>query len=184
MFRAHYVRPWERGLAAGMGLLISMNPCPPLAAIPLASASSACALEFEPFIRAMLKEIPAYINRVNTRSNNRQSYVLLASRADFDALPLRQSSFPTANQDSTEVRQVFFSTVTKRIANQAVVYGQEHHWLLMAPSDRGWEFVQMYSVLESYPAQTLTTAPRNSSEGATATAIKTWLKRCRTQAVS
>ncbi|MEM9137722.1 MAG: hypothetical protein AAGB01_10290 [Cyanobacteria bacterium P01_F01_bin.42] len=156
----------------------------PAAALASNSVASSCAQEFEPFISQMLKNIPIYVNRVNTRADNSQSYLLMAGRADFEALPISRTSFPNADSAIADVRQVFFSTVVKRIDGQKVVHHQEHHWLMMTPSDRGWEFVQMYSVIDSYPSQNLPSAPRDSSEGAMATAIKDWLKACHYQAKS
>ena len=143
-----------------------------------------CPQAFEPFMTEMLAELPAYANRVNTRASNPQNYVVLAGRADFEALPLRRSSFPQSSVADTDVRQVFFSTLLKRFSQNKIVHQQEHHWLLMAPSDRGWEFVQMYSILASYPSQNLATPPRDSSEGSIATAIKDWLKTCHDNAAS
>ena len=141
-----------------------------------------CPQAFEPFMTEMLAELPAYANRVNTRASNQQNYVVFAGRADFEALPLHQASFPQSS--AADVRQVFFSTLLKRFSQNKIVHQQEHHWLLMAPSDRGWEFVQMYSILASYPSQNLATPPRDSSEGSIATAIKDWLKTCHDNAAS
>lgn len=171
-----WLRPLLLGVVLSVGsAVVSVKPL---------TAASNCPKEFEPFVTEMLAELPAYANRVNTRVNNRQTYVILAGRADFEDLPLLQASFPPPDQAENPVRQVFFSTLLKRFSQNKIIQQQEHHWLLMAPSDRGWEFVQLYSILESYPSQKLAAPPRNSSEGSIATAIKDWLKACHYNAAS
>lgn len=173
-------------LESALLLTLVLGHAGSLEAAPVATSES-CPQSFEPFISTMLADIPAYVNRVNTRADNRNKYVIVASRADFDELPLLQASFPknTNPETSSDVRQVFFSTLLRRFSQQEIVHQQEHYWLIMAPSDRGWEFVQMYSIIDSYPSSDhLLSPPRNSSEGSMATAIKDWLKNCHYQATS
>ena len=146
----------------------------------VADAVPTCSKDFEPLMEEMLKELPAYINRVNTRARNTKNSALLAAKADFQPLKLPTASENLGPQDP-EVEQVFFSTLLRRLSDRQIVYQQEHHWLFMAPSERGWEFVQMYSVLSPYPVASISTAPRNSSEGSVATAIRNWLKHCHYQ---
>ncbi len=146
----------------------------------IADATPTCSKQFEPFMGEMLKDLPAYINRVNTQARNAQNSVLLAAKADYQPLQLPTASGNVVSQDD-EVEQVFFTTLLRRFSDRQIVYQQEHHWLFMAPSDRGWEFVQMYSILSPYPVASLSTAPRNSSEGSVATAIRNWLKNCHYQ---
>lgn len=183
MSRLSIKRSWGLGIGTAFLLFLPLRTPVSVEAAPRTNKET-CPKSFEPLISVMLAEIPAYANRVNTRANNPQNYVILASRADFEALPLLQASFPqeATSDSSSEVRQVFFSTLIRRFSQQEIVHHQEHHWLLMAPSDRGWEFVQMYSILDSYPASNLASAPRSSSEGSMATAIKDWLKNCHYQA--
>lgn len=162
---------WHFGLFA-LGSWLTMTSS--------AQATSSCSEEFQPFMGEMLKELPAYINRVNTRANNPHNSVLVAAKADFQPLPLPEQSAGLQSSQS-DVQQVFFATLLRRLAGGEVVYQQEHHWLFMAPSDRGWEFIQLYSTLSPYPVASVNSPPRNSSEGSVATAIKAWLKNCHYQ---
>ena len=179
----HKWRPWFKSnsmmgmLTLGAGVLLNgINA-------PVAVAAEACQSDFEPFIRQMLPSLPAYTNRVNTRAGNTQNYMILAGGEDFTALPTKDVSFPNSDQN-VGVRQVFFSTLIKRFSQNAIRQHQEYHWLFMAPSDRGWEFVQMYSIPDRYPSEKISSPPRNSSTGSVATAIKDWLKTCHYQATS
>ena len=167
---------WKCGL--GLSVVVAAS----VGSVPRSNASPTCSTDFEPFMGEMLKALPAYINRVNTRVNNGHSSVLLAARADYQSLELPPASSSVGSELSEDkVKQVFFSTLLRRFSDRQAIYQQEHHWLFMAPSDRGWEFVQMYSILSPYPVASLTTAPRNSSEGSVATAIRDWLKNCHYQ---
>ncbi len=136
-----------------------------------------CPRELEPMVERMLEELPSFINRENTRADNRSTYVLLASAADFSALPLLHST-PSPDTE-TAVKQVFFTTLVRRYSGQETIYHQEHHWLFLAESPRGWEFVQLYSILDSYPSQKAPLPSRNSSRGSVAQALKNWLNNCR-----
>lgn len=147
-----------------------------LPASVLTRRGESCPRELEPMVDQMLMELPAYINRENIRANKRKTYVLLASAADFsDDLPLF-SSIPSQGKG---VKQVFFTTLFRRYVGSEIIYHQEHHRLFLAESQRGWEFVQMYSILDSYPSQNAPAPARNSSGGSVAQALKNWLNNCR-----
>jgi hypothetical protein len=130
----------------------------------------------------MLPDLPSYINRVRTRAEITQSYILLAAKPEFEPLPLSGlSSLPLETQ-STGVKQVFFTTLMRRYDGGRIANLQEYHWVFLTPQQNDWQFVMMYSAIGVYPAKAdqPPLPPRNSSDGSVAQAIKAWLTDCQT----
>lgn len=175
----------RRSVILGLGFLLGSAIAPTVArSRPVSKyapktiyTKSACPQNLKGLVSQMLTDLPAYINRENTRANNRKTYVMLATKASFDDLPLFQPS-ATQPQSAHPPRQIFFTTLMRRYSTQTVVQQQEHHWLFLVKGDRGWQFVQLYSILDSYPSNNSPTPPRNSSSGSVAQAIKKWLNSC------
>lgn len=144
------------------------SPQPPL--------ETQCASEFQPLVQQMLPVLPSYANRVYTRVGLAQRYMIVASPPNFEPLPLQVQDTP-----SSTVRQVFFTTLTRRYREQQIQDLQEYHWLFLTPSDSGWRFSMLYSITGDYPKTRPPDSPRNTSEGAVAQAIRNWLRTCRTE---
>ncbi|MCM1982796.1 hypothetical protein [Lyngbya confervoides] len=151
------------------------------------AAVSSCPRPFEEMVTQLLADLPAYANRVNTRTHRPQTYVMLATNPDFQPLswgqrlsdPEDSAADPAEPPQDSSLRQVFFTTVLRRYSGNQISHHQEHHWLFVASSSRGWEFVQIYSILDAYPSAQAPSPPRNSSRGSLAIAIQDWLKFCR-----
>jgi hypothetical protein len=129
----------------------------------------------------MLPDLPSYINRIRIGAGISKSYILLAAKPDFAPLtPSNFSGLPVATQ-SSGVQQVFFTTLMRRYDGGLIANIQEYHWVFLVQQPKDWQLVMMYSTLGIYPAtpDRPPLAPRNSSDGSVAQAIKAWLEDCR-----
>ncbi len=146
--------------------------------LDLAPRPETCAPEFPKLIQQMLPVLPSYANRVYIRSDLPKRYMIIASPPNFEPLPLQISGQPT--HATSDPPQVFFSTLIRRYQGQQIENLQEYHWLFLTRSETGWRFSMLYTSLGSYPQNNPPSPPRNNSEGAIATAIRAWLRDCRT----
>lgn len=128
--------------------------------------------------------LPNYVNRVTQRSRRlkRQvdvfSYLLVAGKPDLSPLPLNPGISNISEYDSTEVKQVFFTTLERKYINQRSIELQEFHRLFLTKTDTGWELVMMFSQTGSYPKTEPLAPPRDSSNSAIAQGLKLWLRDC------
>jgi hypothetical protein len=130
----------------------------------------------------LLQDLPSYANRATQRARRRSrssdvySYMLVAGRPEFAPLPL---NLDKSTSNTTEVEQVFFTTLERQYIAGKAVESQQFHWLLLTKSNTGWRFVMMFTQIGSYPQKQVVSPPRDSSNGVVAQAIKTWLRDCR-----
>ncbi len=158
---------------------------------------STCPTELEPLINQLLPALPSYVNRVIQRSRrsltqaSRYGSVVLAGQPDFSPLPLPdavlhrdRAVLPNAPKLATPMRQVFFTTLERQYGKQyqpdGLILLQQYHWLVLAPSDQGWQLVQLLTRSGAYPTKTNSspTPPRDASHGFIAQGIQTWLRDC------
>ncbi|MBD2342235.1 hypothetical protein H6G64_35545 [Calothrix sp. FACHB-156] len=134
----------------------------------------------------LLRYLPSYTNRVTQRARRRSrssevySYMLLAGRPEFTPLPLNPGidTPETAKTAASGVDQVFFTTLERQYLGGKAVELEEFHWLLLTKTQNGWRLVMMFTQTDaSVPGQP-TSPPRDSSNSATAQAIKIWLRDC------
>jgi hypothetical protein len=134
----------------------------------------------------LLQDLPSYANRATQRARRRSrssdiySYMLVAGRPEFIPLPLNVDE---SKSTTTEVKQVFFTTLERQYIAGKAVESQQFHWLLLTKSNTGWRFVMMFTQIGSYPQKQVVSPPRDSSNGVVAQAIKTWLRDCRADSV-
>jgi hypothetical protein len=134
----------------------------------------------------LLHDLPSYANRATQRARRRSrssdiySYMLVAGRPEFTPLPL---NLDKSTSDTTEVEQVFFTTLERQYIAGKAVESQQFHWLLLTKSNTGWRFVMMFTQIGGYPQKQVVSPPRDSSNGVVAQAIKTWLRDCRADSV-
>ncbi len=130
----------------------------------------------------MLPDLPSYINRVRIRAGITKSYILLAAKPEFEPLPLSGIVDLPPQPQSSDVKQVFFTTLMRRYDGQRISNLQEYHWAFFAGQQQHWQLAMMYSTIGVYPATVSQPplAPRNSSDGSVAVAIKAWLTDCPT----
>jgi hypothetical protein len=170
--------PWGTAVLWGALLLIApqkadANP----GRLDLAPRPDTCATDFQGLVQQMLPVLPSYINRTYTRSALPRRYMMLAGPPNFEPLPLAANPQVPLPPD---VHQVFFTTLTRRYQDQQIENLQDYHWLFLTRSNTGWRFSMLYSMFGTYPQVDPPTPPRDSSEGALATAIQDWLRDCRT----
>jgi hypothetical protein len=149
--------------------------------IPATSVGQACPPTLATLMERMLPDLPSYINRVRISAGISKSYILLAAKPEFEPLALSPLSVPSETQ-ANGVQQVFFTTLMRRYDGGKINNLQEYHWVFLTQQSKNWQFVMMYSTIGVYPAsaQQPPLAPRNSSDGSVAQAIKTWLRDCQT----
>lgn len=134
----------------------------------------------------LLQDLPSYTNRASqrarrlSRSSDVYGYMLVAGRPEFTPLPLNLEEYSTDAPKSTAsgVEQVFFTTLGRQYIGKKAVELQEFHWLLLTKTKSGWRLVMMFTQTSAYPKQQPLSPPRDSSNGAIAQGVKTWLRDC------
>lgn len=146
------------------------------------AAERQCPSTLTALVDRMLRDLPSYINRVRIRAGITQSSVLLAAKPEFEPLPLSILPVLPSQTQPQEVKQVFFTTLMRRYDSGRIAQVQEYHWVFLTPSEKGWQFVMMYSMIGTYPAtaEHPPLPPRSSSDGSVAVALKAWLEDCHT----
>lgn len=146
-----------------------------------------CPAQLEPLTQTLLRDLPAYINRLQqrnrlVRSSTRVSAVL-ASQPDFMPLPVSSSEYDNPQDDS--LRQVFFTVLERQYTpDQKIAEFQNYHWLFLTQTTQGWQLSLMFSRLGTFPASQQPLTPiRDSSRSITAQAIRTWLRDCQAGAI-
>jgi hypothetical protein len=147
-----------------------------------AVSTQQCPSTLTALIDRMLPDLPSYINRVRIRSGITKSYIVLAAKPEFAPLPLSSSLDLPPQTQSSEVKQVFFTTLMRRYEGRSIANLQEYHWVFFAGRQQDWQLAMMYSTIGVYPATASQPPlpPRNSSDGSVAVAIKAWLADCHT----
>lgn len=157
-------------------------PTPP----PHLARKFTCPTTLEPLTTALLRDLPGYINRSNVRLGSQRAseptYAIVASQPDFIPLPTGSSEYPSSND--ANLHQVFFTVLERQYLGKRVVEFQQYHWLFLAQTAEGWRLALLFSRIGSYPRDRQpVTPPRDSSQSATAGAIRTWLSSCESGAV-
>jgi hypothetical protein len=139
----------------------------------------------------LLQDLPSYANRATQRarrrvSNKVYSYILVAGRPVFQPLPLSPEGYSADGQKNaaTKVEQVFFTTLERQYIGKKPVEFQQFHWLLLTKTKIGWRVVMMFTQTGGYPKQQPPSPPRDSSNGAIAQGVKTWLRDCQARTIS
>ncbi|WP_392532716.1 hypothetical protein [Nostoc sp. C117] len=155
-------------------------------------AKSLCSeQDLETLTTQLLQDLPSYANRANQRARRRSrsadlySYMLVAGRPEFTALPLNIEEYSTATPESSAsgVEQVFFTTLERQYIGKTAVELQEFHWLLLTKTNSGWRLVMMFSQTGAYPKKQPPSPPRDSSNGAIAQGVQVWLRDCQAGSV-
>jgi hypothetical protein len=147
----------------------------------------ACPSNLEELFSLLLRDLPSYANRVNQRAYTQYrtaetpGYVLFAGRPEFEPLSLGPGEYtPTTSSD---LSQVFFTTLERQYLGGKAIELEQYHWLFLTQTENGWRFVLMYSTLGNYPANEPSTPPRDSSQGVIGRAIRLWLRDCQARSV-
>jgi hypothetical protein len=154
------------------------------------AARSLCAEQnLEALTTQLLQDLPNYANRATQRarrlkrSGDVYSYMLVAGKPEFTPLPLNSEEYTADTSKNSGVEQVFFTTLVRQYIGKKAVESQEFHWLLLTKTKSGWRVVMMFSQTGAdSPGQPLS-PPRDSSNGAIAQGVKTWLRDCQAGSV-
>lgn len=180
----------------GSGVLSQAAQAEPLEPIPSAPIRPPieCPAEVSNLTGLMLRDLPSYTNRVLQRSlgqlegvdRDRPGFVLLASEAEFQPLPVGAGAagqINTVSPDET-VDQLFFTTLEYQYVRNQRSPLQHYHWAFLTQTDQGWRLALLFSRIGDYPAVDPPTPPMDTSTGAIAQAIRQWLEDCRAGAVA
>ncbi len=191
-------------LILSLGWLVLGRPRPVAAIPPTASVaiadqgggslrpSQACPTDLPSLTTALLRDLPAYANRLASRSLGSlvreagpAGTVLIASNPDFEPLDLTQPSLSSGLDQDPQIHQVFFTTLERQYLTGQVVALQQYHWLFLVDGPEGWHLALLYSSLGPYPGGNRPASPpQESSDGLIGQAIRLWLRDCRAGAVS
>lgn len=141
----------------------------------------ACPNNVETLASLLVRDLPSYTNRVYQRFRLANSYMLVASRPEFEPLPLGAGQRATISETPPQPgdpHQVFITTLERSYYGGKLANLQLYHWLFLTQTDSGWRLALMYSMVGSYPARHPPSPPQDSSEGSIAEAIRTWLRNC------
>ncbi len=146
------------------------------------TAQQVCPDEVELLTELLIRDLPSYANRqlrsvIPLDSTLSPSRVIIAGRPEFAPLPLAPGQ-PAPSQDA-DPAQVFISTLERQYVKDRALEIQQYHWLFLTRSPSGWRLAFMFTRTGSATPGTSPTPPRDSSDGAIAQAIKTWLRDCR-----
>lgn len=151
-----------------------------LLAFNLALASNSptiCTQDLNQLTQQLLIDLPDYANRVIRRaqtldrSDLQVRHVIVASKPEFDPLPLPQRQYTRVFTDSPT--QIFFTTLERRYIQEKPVETQGFHWLFLVETEKGWDFLLLLSSNES---EQVSIPPRESNQTAIASAIRLWLR--------
>ncbi len=166
------------GIATCILWLTASNAC---AQTPLSNCQNQ---DVETLTNQLVKDLPNYTNRVNQKSRrlNRSvdiySYVLVAGKPEFAPLSLGPGEYTPTTPNTEQPQQVFITTLERQYTTGKLVQLQQYHWLFLTRTTSGWRLAFMFSSTGTYPKKQPPTPPRESSNGAIAQAVNTWLRDC------
>ncbi|PZV13638.1 MAG: hypothetical protein DCF22_10420 [Leptolyngbya sp.] len=187
---------WCQYLCGAIALLLSSVPAQPVAArqrSPIAPPPTqpspirpptTCPTELEPLTKALLRDLPSYINRLShQRSNQFPTYAIAATQPNILPLPVVSNSAIDPNQGG--LHQVFFTVLEREYNSKKSTTYQHYHWLFLAHTQTsGWQVATLYSRRGFYPTNEQYASPlRETTQELTAQVIRRWLRDCQAGAV-
>ena len=148
---------------------------------------STCPTDKETLTSLLLPALPSYANRVIQRSRRLErdvdlfSYVIVASKPDFEPLTLEQNQYTSLFLEAPE--QVFFTTLERQYQSKKVIETEHYHWLFLTQTTSGWRVVMVFSRLGYGSQEDLSLPPKETSNGVIGQAIRLWLRDCRAGAI-
>jgi hypothetical protein len=194
---------WYQYLLGAIALIVSSMPAQSIAAHrqPLAVAKpqaqpqpqktapirppAACPTTLEPLTKALLRDLPSYMNRLSSqRSKQFPKYAIAATQPNIAPLPVVSSSAIDPTQGG--LHQVFFTVLEREYDSQKPNTYQHYHWLFLAQAQTaGWQVAILYSRRGPYPDNQRYASPmRDTTQELTAQAIRRWLRDCQAEAVT
>jgi hypothetical protein len=135
-----------------------------------------CPTEIEPLSEKLVREIVPFFNheldRLPRRSRATTTYIQ-AGRVELTPLPIASEEYPSRfpNED---IRQVFFTTLTRESSGSRVSETQQFHWLFFVRTPSGWQLVAAYSRTR-VPALT---PPIDTTQEIVGRGVRRWLYQC------
>ncbi len=140
-----------------------------------------CPQEIEPLAELLVRDLPGYANRATIKGRSRSqskelTHVVIASQPEVEPLDL-PNVLPNA-KPNPNLHQLFITTLERQTLGDRMYEFQQYHWLFLAKTRVGWRLTHSFSRTGRYPQDEQITATRDSSQGAIAQGIKTWLRDC------
>lgn len=143
-----------------------------------------CPSDVESLGNSLVKNVPSYANRViqkssklSRRSLSNPLYIIVASKPEFEPLPLIQNQYQQTNE--SEVEQIFFTTLERQyLSKKEVIEIQNYHWLLLTKTPLGWQTVMIFSRFGSDNSEEVISPPKNTTNGIIGQAVNLWLRDC------
>ncbi|MBE9044228.1 hypothetical protein IQ255_07410 [Pleurocapsales cyanobacterium LEGE 10410] len=142
-----------------------------------------CPDNLKKLIPLLLKDLPAYSNRViqRTQDLNRsagiKNYIIIASKAEYEPLELPRIQYNPIDERDPE--QVFFTVLERQYINNKIVKIPTYHWLFLTQTDSGWRMVMMFSRFGNSADNKPPTPPRETTNGILGRGVQLWLRDCR-----
>lgn len=141
-----------------------------------------CPIRLESLIPLLLRDLPSYANRVEQQTAKTSelpqgpTYLLIAGRPEYEPLSLETESY--VSEADRDIPQVFFTTLEHQYEADRMLRVQRYHWLFITPSETGWNFVLMRSMVDNNRPDQPPIPPQDSSQSVIAQAIRIWLRDC------
>lgn len=142
-----------------------------------------CPEDLEQLTALLLKDLPAYSNRVIQRTQDLnqaaeiENYIITASKAEFEPLDLPRIQYDQI--DNQDPEQIFFTVLERQYLNNRVVDIQTYHWLFLSQTDSGWRTVMLFSRFGNSQENVPPAPPRETTNGIIGKGVQLWLKDCR-----
>ena len=148
-------------------------------ALPIAPAfaRSICPEEIGSISALLVRDLPSYANRAIIRGRSRSemaelTQVVVASQPELEPIEV-----PSLKPDPN-LHQVFLTTLERQASAQKIYEFQQYHWIFLVKTQSGWRLVKTFSRTSRYPKGDWITGIQDSTQGAIAQGIKTWLRDC------
>jgi hypothetical protein len=152
----------------------------------LTAKSFTCPNNLHKLTPLLLKDLPAYSNRIIQRTQNLnqaagiKNYIVTASKAEFEPLNLPRLPYDQTGQDP---KQVFFTVLERQYIRDKIVEIQTYHWLFLTQTKSGWRTVMLFSRYGNAANNQPPAPPRESTNGIIGRGVQLWLRDCRANAV-
>lgn len=139
-----------------------------------------CETELTEIVPQLLEDLPSYGNRVIQRARKLDrtedsfSYIVTASPADFQPIPLQNRQFTPHVPDTTE--QIFFTTLETQYNDTQKFSFENYYWLFLTPTKNGWAITTLMSSLANPDASQPANPPRDAFQGSVGQSIQLWLR--------
>lgn len=144
-----------------------------------------CTGEITELSTKLVNEISDYGNRVIQKSRRGGAnsltmpiYIITAGKPEFEPLPLSNRSFGSSKP--SKIEQVFFTTRERHyLSDTRLEETNNYHWLLLTPTDRGWQMVMLLTRFGEVMPSEVVSPPIDTTSGVVGEAVRLWLRDCR-----